>query len=256
MTRILAFGDSFVLGDQDDFGPQDFNYNPNIPITHNMEYGERVTFLKNNVSFASLIAKNFNYDYLNFAMRGLGNFVQLDLLIKFIKDGNLKPDDIILFGLTSNGRDRLSLLMNHHKSKKTDSLPSIISHEITHDWELVEQYDCFYVLSILNNISNKYKIPIIKFNLFSNTLYNVTGILDYSSDNYIGLGLPNNTLIDILNDTWGQPNDKKHAYHTELTIAEGYEHLYTWNKHPSIEGHKKIADWMLNDINWNGLKHG
>ena len=89
MKRILAFGDSFVVGDQDDFGPQDFNYNPEYPPTHNMSYDDRFEYLKNHVSFVALLAKEFDCSLINFAERGCGNYVQLDKLLAFIEEGKL-----------------------------------------------------------------------------------------------------------------------------------------------------------------------
>jgi hypothetical protein len=256
MNRILAFGDSFVVGDQDDFLPPDCNYNPKYPPQHNMNYDQRVEYLKSNISFASLIAKELGYDYINFAQRGLGNFVQLDILLSFIKSGQLEKTDIILFGLTTNGRDRISLMFDSYDKKSTEVRIIDSNLKEPENWDTIEEFDYFYIISILDMISKKYKIPVIKFNLFSNTLCNVTGCLDYHSDNFIGLGLSNNTLIDVLNDTWGLLNKDKHVYHTELIIPKGYEKFYTWNKHPSIEGHKKISTWFLDIIDWDNLKYG
>lgn len=256
MNRILAFGDSFVLGDQDDFLPPDCNYNPNYPPQHNMDYDQRIEYLKSNVSFAALIAKELNYDYINFALRGLGNFVQLDRLLFFIKSGNLRKTDIILFGLTTNGRDRISLMFDLCDKKSTEV--RIIDYELKEDrnWDTIEEFDYFYIISVLDMISKKYKVPTIKFNLFSNTLFNTKGCVDYRSDNFIGFGLPNNTLIDVLNDIWGLTGKDKHVYHTEIKIPKGYEKFYTWNKHPSIEGHKKISTWFLDIVDWDNLRYG
>ena len=55
---------------------------------------------------------------------------------------------------------------------------------------------------------------------------------------------------------WGSSSFIKDVYHTEIKVPIGYEHLYTWNRHPSIEGHKKIADWFFNIIDWDNLKNG
>lgn len=256
MSRILAFGDSFVLGDLDDFGPSDCNYNPKFPPTHDMQYDERIEFLKTNVSFAALLSKKLEYDLLNFSLRGCSNFVQLDKLINFIIAGKLKPDDVILFGLTTLGRDRLSLLFDLHENKS--KVVRIVDYEIqdSNNWEILQKIDYFYILSILNQISVKYNVPIIKFNLFTNEMKEPPSLLDYHSDNFIGLDVNNNTLIDVLNDTWGSSSFIKNVYHTDIKVPAGYEHLYTWNRHPSIEGHKKIADWFFDIIDWDNLKNG
>jgi len=239
MKRIVAFGDSFVVGDQDDFGPKDINYNPKFPPTHTMSYEERMNYLKYNVSFVSIIANELNYSLLNLADRGNGNYQQLDVLLKFISSNQLTSNDIIFYGITTTARDRIKPIIDR-------------GDEITREQQRhMEVFDLFYILAVLNQISQQFNVRIIKFNLFENILDNLQ---DFSStlvkcnvNDFPGYGDGNNTLVDILNDTWGKGFDRK-PYHTYLSVPDGYEKYYTWNKHPSIAGHQKIAAWFLNNI--------
>jgi hypothetical protein len=242
---LHAFGDSFVLGDQDDFIHDKI---PGVVITHKMNFPERVEYLRKNVSFASLVAKKLDYNYNNYAERGSGSYPQLDKMWSKLMDGTIKENDIILFGITTICRDRSSA----HKFEESvnPSFAERIADRImltTSDFRELWEADYFYILSILTTLENSFNVKIIKFNLFNNPL-------DISKDevkqrfnfDILGRNFNGNTLIDILNDTWGSNN--KHPYHTELDVPLGYEHLYTIKKHPSIKGHKKIAEWFLSNI--------
>lgn len=229
MKRLIALGDSFVVGDQDDFGPADCNYNPKFPPTHKMSYDERVEYLKYNVSFVSIIAKALDYELVNLSVRGTGNYHQMDALMRYIVENPLTADDVILYGLCSTTRDRVKF-------------SEYIKYEDT------EICDLFYVISFLNQLTAQYGTKIIKFNIFENLYfqYDKKKVI-CNTDNFLGEGCGNNTLIDILNDTWGKEYTKK-VYHTKLTIPSEVEQYYTWNKHPSILGHKKIAEWFLKNV--------
>jgi hypothetical protein len=233
MSRLIAFGDSFVVGDLDDFGPTDGNYNPKFPPTHGMTPGEREKYLKYNVSFVSIIAKELDRELAIMAVRGCSNYAQLDQLIFFISRGELKPDDIIMFGMTTTCRDRA---MRH---PCTDVA-----------WDKFLVLDLVYILSTLDSMSKKYSVPIYKFNLFDNPLVGqpFSFNFDFYFDNYIGWDLKANTLTDILNDTWGHNISDRYPYHTHMTVKEEYEQFWTWNRHPSEEGHKKIARWFLKEV--------
>jgi len=226
MARLIALGDSFVVGDQDDFGPNDCNYNPKFPPTHNMSYDERLEYLKNNVSFVSIIAKKLNYDLVNLAERGQGNFNQMDNLIRYIIEYPLTKDDIILYGVATTTRDRIRM-SEYIKNKD------------------VEICDLFYVISFLNQITLQYGTRVIKFNIFENlySQYTDKKIICKTID-FLGENQGNNTLVDILNDTWGDGDGKK-PYHTRLSIPTEFKKFYTWNNHPSILGHEKLAEWFL-----------
>jgi len=246
MVKLHAFGDSFIVGDQDDFLEE---IPKNIKPVHNMKYDDRVEYLKYNVSFVSIIAKHLNLELINYAVRGSGNYPQLDKLWLNLLSGNIKENDIVLFGFTTSGRDRIQAMfcekvVDHHYGE------SIIDRKLLKEGpsSTIFETDHFYVLSILEMLSKKFNVRIIKFNLFDNAL-------DYSNDNikrlydftdFIGYNIKGNTLIDIINDTWGQ--GIKNPQHTLLDIPEGYEKYYSRLKHPSIEGHKKIADWFLQHV--------
>lgn len=249
MRKLLAFGDSFVLGDLDDFGPKDLNYNSKFPPTHGMGYYERVKFLKENVSFASFIAKNYNLDYENFAERGLGNFVQLDELLLAAKNGKIKEGDVILFGISISTRDRISVLA-------PNALFGIISPSLStnpDNFNTIEQFDFFWILSVLESVRKRYKVTIIAFNLFYNPLFKIPEPLNFDFDFFIGRGIDNNTIVDVLNDTYGTPPNKKHVYHIHMSIPDHAAQFYTWNKHPSELGHIKIKNWLINYIDEHNI---
>jgi hypothetical protein len=246
--KIYAFGDSFVVGDQDDFYG-DPNTSKTNPPTHGMSYNQRLEYLKYNVSFVSLIAKHLNVVLINRAERGSGNYPQIDKLKLALASGEIVSGDIVLFGITSLLRDRITL---HQFEKITDgsSGPSLIDRNLINDWNIdkISKIDLFYLLAILEKLSTAYNVKIIKFNLFTNTLAGESAETKqiYKSVDSICLTEEGNTLIDILNDTWGQATS--YPYHDKLIVSPGYEYLYTNIKHPSIEGHKKIATWWINNI--------
>jgi len=245
MKRILAFGDSFVFGDLDDFGPGDCNYNPEFH-THGMSNWDREVYVKNNVSFVALLAKEFGCNLENMAQRGSGNYQQLDSLLEFIEEKSIQSGDVILFGITSTIRDRIDQpnppLPNRH---------SIFNKHIAVKG-YVNRFDLFYILSTLDVISRTYNVPILKFNIFDNAVYDPLKNIKFNFDNYLGQGLKANTLINILNNDWGQ-DIARPVFHTAIKPKADYEKYYTWNRHPSELGHQKIADWFLKNINWNQL---
>jgi hypothetical protein len=232
---IHAFGDSFVVGDQDDF-IGDKNTNLDHPPTHGMNEPDRVHYLKYNVSFPALIAKNLNVTCKNHAVRGTGNYPQLDLLYTQLNHGKINPGDIVMFGLATAIRDRIGLL----DYRQPDSL-SVLHIGNWTNMDNVKGADQFYVLSALCQLASIFSVKIIKFNIFDNSINKSTLFSDY-----VGNGLPGTTLIDILNNTWLK--NTQHPYHTKITIPQEYKELYTHNCHPSILGHQKIADWFLKNI--------
>jgi len=246
--KMYAFGDSFVVGDQDDFY-NDPNTSKTNPPTHGMLYNERLEYLKYNVSFVSIIAKHLNLELVNFAVRGTGNYPQLDRLIMNLLSGNIKSGDLVLFGITTLIRDRIQLI-DFNKSSSPGYGPCLIDRELLTEYNMdkICKIDLLCILSILERLSKTYNIKIITFNLFTNIL---TGMPEedkkpYKIENNVDITNEGNTLIDILHDTWGQVTD--HPYHDRLEIIPGYEHFYTNKKHPSIDGHKKIATWWLDNV--------
>ena len=248
MKRILAFGDSFVVGDLDDFGPNDpaKNHNPQFPPTHGMNYDTRLKYVMNNVSFVSLIAKDFNCPLINLAGRGSGNYQQLDNLLEFIEEKGIQPGDVILFGITSTIRDRID-----QPNPPPPNRHSIFNKHIAVKG-YVDRFDLFYILSTLDVVSRTYNVPIIKFNIFDNAVYDPLKNIKFNFDNYLGQGLKANTLINILNDDWGQDIPRP-VFHTSIKPKADYEQYYTWNRHPSELGHRKIADWFLKNVDWEQL---
>lgn len=226
---IHAFGDSFVVGDQDDY-IGDPNTDPNNPPTHGMNEHERTQYLKYNVSFASLISKQLNTGLKNYAVRGTGNYPQLDMLWNQLVDKNITANDIVLFGVTTGIRDRAGSL-DYKDLSKSLSVLHLANWKNIGDIPKVDQ---FYILSTLTQLSLAFNVRIIKFNLFDQAL-------NFKFDDYL-----NGSLIDVLNDTYGQ--NISHPYHDQLTVPTGYEQLYTYKKHPSIQGHQKIANWFLENI--------
>jgi hypothetical protein len=78
---------------------------------------------------------------------------------------------------------------------------------------------------------------------------NSSSNLNFNFENFIGFNLNANTLVNILNDDWGADISRP-VYHTQIKPGLHYEQYYTWNKHPSVLGHKKIAEWFLKNIKW------
>ena len=243
--KIHAFGDSFVVGDQDDF--LDDTNTISAPA-HGMNFGERVKFLKYNVSFVALIAKQLNVELINYAERGTGNFPQLDKLWLACNNNQINADDIVLFGMTTTTRDRIGCNIIEKTTSENYGEFLVDRQLITScNHGTIGVIDQFYILSVLEKITNLFNVRIIKFNLFDNPS-------DYSNVNninfldFVGANIKGNTLIDIINDTWGQ--GIKNPYHDQLIIKNGYEQYYTTKKHPSILGHQKIANWFLKNINF------
>jgi len=244
--QLHAFGDSFIVGDQDDFLHE-------VPTaTHGMPWDQRLEYLKTQVSFVSILAKHYGYDLTNYAERGTGNYPQIDRLWTNLINGNIKPGDLVLFGITTTIRDRFML---HEVDRCTsDKFGAFMVDrnllDKNSDRQRLLELDYFYILSLLDQLSKKFNVRIIKFNLFDNSLDHANSkITDVCQvDDFVGWATPGNTLVDILNDSWGQGVFYTFA-HEEIKIPTGYEYLYTAKKHPSIEGHKKIADWwILNNI--------
>lgn len=233
---IHAFGDSFVVGDQDDF------LHETEEAGHDMQFNERLHYLMYNVSFAALIAKELNEEFTNHAIRGSGNYPQIDILMQKILDGTITKKDTVLFGITTLVRDRQQLLAFENVTSYGRG-PCMIDRElIPNKIEDIALLDHFYILSILENISAIYDVKIIKFYLFDNARISKNTV-DFIPSNFVGFSESGTTLIDILNDTWDTGD--KVGYHDCIDIPPGYEDMYTKYKHPSIKGHKKIANWFL-----------
>jgi hypothetical protein len=250
LTKTLhAFGDSFIVADQDDF--LHFHH-PKVVPTHGMEWDQRLHYLKYTVSFVAILADHYGYDLNNYAERGSGNYPQLDRLWLNLTNGTITPGDIVLFGLTTTIRDRFALT-DFEKSTSDKWGPCLIDRDLlskSADRQRILELDFYYLLTILDRLSEQFNVKIIKFNLFDNALDLATDDIKHicKVKDFVGYDVAGNTLIDILNDTWGAGVAHSFA-HQEVTVLPEHEHLYTVNRHPSIEGHKKIAKWwILNNI--------
>ena len=241
-NTLHAFGDSFIVGDQDDFLHE-------VPTaTHGMSWSDRVEYLKTQVSFVAILARHYGYDLQNHAERGSGNYPQIDRVWLNLINGNIKPGDIVLFGITTTIRDRF-LLDEVDRCTSTGTGPFMVERTLLNrhaDRQRLLELDYFYILSLLDQLSKRFGVRIIKFNLFDNSLDHATPYITdlCKTDDFVGWAIPGNTLVDILNDSWGQGVFHTFA-HEEIKIPAGLEYLYTVKKHPSIQGHKKIADWWI-----------
>jgi len=242
--KLHAFGDSFIVADQDDF----LHDNPNA--SHGMPWDERLHYLKYQISFVALLAQHYEYELKNYAERGSGNYPQLDKLWDGLISGAIKPGDLVLFGVTTTIRDRF-ILGDFEKTIFVNRGPCLVDQSLVTryaDRQRILELDFYYLVTVLDRLEDQFGIKIIKFNLFDNAL-------DHSTDqvkklcqvkNFVGIDVLGNTLIDILNDTWGAGIAHTFA-HQEVSVAPQHEYLYTKNRHPSIEGHKKIANWWINN---------
>jgi hypothetical protein len=233
--KLWAYGDSFVAGDQD------------IPdridaILENMEYN------RYNVSFASVLAKKLNVTLTNRAISGCSNFVQLDQL--WLDCTNMSSDDLILFGITTPLRDRFMIPHLAPEFLRKTRGPGLINRSLLHDHPdtRICTIDTFYTFSVLEKLEKMYNLNIVKFNLFHDPLQDASeeDIKKFNFNNYIGLATPGNTLLDILTDNWGNgvPRISDHSNWK----PEVNSHLFTRKSHPNIEGHKKIAEWLENEL--------
>jgi hypothetical protein len=232
--KIYAYGDSFVAGDQDI--PGRIN-----AIHENMEYN------RYNVSFASVLAKQLNSELVNRAISGCSNFVQLDKL--FMDCEIIEPHDLVIFGFSSPWRDRWSIPTYGPDFLKDNKGPALVDRDlIKSETHRVGIVDFFYVLSVLEQLQRTYKFKIIAFNSFHNVLKDasIQDLKKFNFDNFIGLKENGNTLLNVLSDTWGQ--DDGSDDHTVWSAPKGLENLFTSKRHPSIEGHKKIAKWLYEYI--------
>ena len=244
---LYAFGDSFVAGDQDENS-----------VLQTTCWGNELERVRYEISFISHVAKFLNVPLKNCAIPGSGNIPQLDILTEKVLSGQIKKGDKIFFGFTTFYRDRAALdpvrILNPNRG------PCFADREIFRNNRLlIEYFDYCYILSILEKIKNLYEIDIRCINLVDKTYYRhvfpqYKDFHNSFSDNkfFITCDYPyNNTLIHILTDTWGTPDcvfHLQHANHEVVNIPLECAHLFTPHWHPSIEGHKKIAKWLIDNV--------
>jgi hypothetical protein len=251
IRKIHAFGDSFVQGDQDDFY-HDYPWEEvEYPKPdHGMNYPDRINYLRYNISFVSIIASTLNLDYINYAEGGSGNYPQLDKLWSGLISGKIDEGDIVMFGITTPVRDRISCI-NFEQAISNSRGEVIAARDLlkSHNIQQLVEIDYYYILSLLERMAIQFRVKIICFNLFDNPIGLSNNRQIYMTFDLLGKEFIGNTLIDILNDTWG--SDNMYPYHTQLSIPTGYEKLYTRKKHPSVKGHQKIAEWFLTNVKIN-----
>lgn len=232
--KLWAYGDSFVAGDQDILGRVD-------AIPEHTEYN------RYNISFVSHIARQLDIPLINRAISGCSNFVQLDQL--YMDSENISRNDIVLFGCSSPWRDRWSIPTYGPDFLKDNKGPALVDRNlITSETHRVGVVDFFYTISVIKQLQEIYKFKIISFNSFHNVLRDASfeDRIKFNFENFIGLKESGNTLLNVLSDSWGE-NDGIDD-HTIWTPPAELEYLFTRKRHPSIEGHKKIAKWLYKYI--------
>lgn len=235
--RLWTYGDSFVAGDQDIPGRVD-------------AIEEYTKYNRYNVSFASHLANALNVELINRGISGCSNFVQLDKL--FLDAPSIKEDDIVLFGLTTAWRDRVTIPYTCPEYLKDTRGPALLHRELIskkHNLEKTATIDLFYVLSVIEKIEKIFNIKVVKFNLFHDS---IAESLEedkefFKFDNFIGLGVNGNTILDVLTDNWGNKISRI-SDHSKWKPPAEYKHLFTQKSHPNIEGHKKIALWLETEL--------
>lgn len=234
--KIWAYGDSFVAGDQDIPNRVD-------AVEENMEYN------RYNISFASHLAKSVNRKLINRAISGCSNYVQLDKL--FLDAHKIDKNDIVLFGITTTWRDRFTLQNICPEVLSKTRGPTMLHRELVYDYELtkIPTIDLFYVLSAIEKIEKIFEIKVVKFNLFHDIISEASEEDKklFKFDNYIGLDVEGNTLIDLLIENWGNPQ-KRIVDHSKWKPSNKYGHLFTSKSHPNVEGHKIIAIWLEKEL--------
>lgn len=235
--RLWTYGDSFVAGDQDIPGRVD-------------AIEEYTKYNRYNVSFASHLANALNVELINRGISGCSNFVQLDKL--FLDAPSIKEDDIVLFGLTTAWRDRVTIPYTCPEYLKDTRGPALLHRELIskkYNLEKTATIDLFYVLSVIEKIEKIFNIKVVKFNLFHDS---IAESLEedkefFKFDNFIGLGVNGNTILDVLTDNWGNKISRI-SDHSKWKPPAEYKHLFTQKSHPNIEGHKKIALWLETEL--------
>lgn len=235
--RLWTYGDSFVAGDQDIPGRID-------------AIEEYTKYNRYNVSFASHLARKLDLELINRGISGCSNFVQLDKL--FLDAPSIKKDDIVLFGLTTAWRDRVTIPYTCPEYLKDTRGPALLHRELVskkYNLEKTATIDLFYVLSVIEKIEKIFNIRVVKFNLFHDS---IAESLEedknfFKFDNFIGLGFDGNTVLDVLTDNWGNKISRI-SDHSKWKPPVEYKHLFTQKSHPNIEGHKKIAVWLETEL--------
>jgi hypothetical protein len=239
--KIWAYGDSFVAGDQDIPGRID-------AIKEHADYN------KDNISFISHLANMLEIEYVNRAVSGSGNFPQVDKLLTDTR--SFEKQDIILFGITSTWRDRFSLPTQYPAILEKNRGPFLIDLDLyeSKSFDLIPIFDLLYVTNMLDAIEKNYGIRIFKFNCFHDVYIESDEHFKnfFNPSNYIGFGKIGNTLTDILMDSWDRDSKSNHD-HAAIKISKNQKRFFTVKNHPSLLGHKKLAEWFYNYLKNNKI---
>lgn len=236
MTVFWCFGDSFVVGEQDD----EHTY---------PSWDQRIREVKNEVSFVSHIARHHGWHLENHAERGSGNWPQLDRLTSLVLRGQISSDDQVMFGMTTFTRDRLCLIGEYGTVLDPGRGECMISRNLAlSEPGSVLVMDYVYVMSVLEQISQRWNIPVRCLHLWDCPLDSQQA-RDPRLSSEIKIGHCQGTAVttvDMINDTWGR--DWYHPIHTELKIPKDRRKYYTRLRHPSVLGHHKISQWLLSRV--------
>jgi len=229
--KIWAFGDSFTAGDQD---------------IENDQLDEVMHYNRYHVSFAAVIAKKYNVELENFGQGGCSNFVQVDRL--FMNAERIHKDDLVLFTCTTPYRERIGLLRYAPKLFDGSIGQNICDAKLIGMHKLVAA-DMFYTISVIDNIRRIYGLNnVYLFNAFDNWYTDLDDIdkVKFNSilDDFMGI---ENTFFDILNDNWGKKTKGMPQNDTYQPPLE-FLHLYTKKSHPNIQGHEKIANFLIDNF--------
>jgi len=229
--KIWAFGDSFTAGDQD---------------IENDQLDEVMHYNRYHVSFAAVIAKKYNVELENFGQGGCSNFVQVDRL--FMNAERIHKDDLVLFTCTTPYRERIGLLRFAPKLFDGSVGQNICDSKLIGMHKLVAA-DMFYTISVIDNIRRIYGLNnVYLFNAFDNWYTDLDDIdkVKFNSilDDFMGI---ENTFLDILNDNWGKKTKGMPRNDTYQPPLE-FLHLYTKKSHPNIQGHEKIANFLIDNF--------
>ena len=235
--KLWAYGDSFVAGDQD------------IPNRVDAIF-EHTEYNRYNISFASHLARSLGIELINRGISGCSNFVQLDKL--WLDAPSISKDDIVIFSLTTPWRDRFTIPHSCPELVADTRGPTLVHRELVNgsqNFSRVAIIDLFYVLSVIEKIEKLFNIRVVKFNAFHNAIAEAEDADKklFTFDNFIDIDIAGNTLLDLLTEEWGK-NKKTDPDHTKLKPPAKYLHLFTSKYHPSLEGHKLIAEWLENKL--------
>ena len=230
--KIWAFGDSFTAGDQD---------------IENDQRNEVMHYNRYNVSFAAVIAKKYNVELENFGQGGCSNFVQVDRL--FMNAERIHKDDLVLFTCTTPYRERIGLRELAPKLFSGKVGQNICDAKLIYMDKLIAA-DMFYTISVIDNIKRIYGLNnVYLFNAFYNWYTDLDDIdkekFNLALNYFMGI---ENTFFDILNDNWGVPSKGIAGNMDEYEPPPKFAHLYTRKMHPNIQGHQKIANFLINNF--------